>query len=85
MNCIKTGAVVYISDYKSRYICDVFQSENLLIFRIAKRIQQERYNHHPVDYEVSEQIAFFDKDVMSETQNATLITKSENTRFIREA
>ena len=85
MNCIKTGAVVYISDYKSRYICDAFQSENLLIFRIAKRIPQERSHHHPVDYEVSQHVAFYDKDVLSETQNATLIAKSENTRFVRGA
>lgn len=78
MNCTLTGAVVFIRSHRSSFIADLFEQDGIMVFRIAGRIPMDSFERHPVTHDVVKEMAFFDKDVMSENQNATLIVKSEN-------
>lgn len=82
MNCTLTGAVVYIGSHRSSFISDLFEQDGICVFRIAGHIPMERQDRHPITHKVTREMAFFDKDVMSENHNATLIVKAANVTAI---
>lgn len=78
LKCIKTGCYVRVVGHNSAFIGDAFQSGELIVFRLAGRLSQAHTATENPDYRVRKITGIFDKDAMSESQNATLICYADH-------
>lgn len=73
MECIKTGATVYLSEYKTFHRADVYQFRDSKILRINAKQMPQIYPSDPIHMHVKEIEHWFDE------------TSSAGTMFVKDA